>query len=241
MKLPTGVERLDALMDGGLSEGSSYLISGAAFTGKRALARLAFLAALRRGSPAVLVLTNAAACDVRAELAQMDPAYAQYEAAGLAYFIDAYSAGVGANEPLANVAYVDGPLDLNGTSMALNAIEKRIMATHDQHTLILDSVSTLMAYGNGQTVFRFLQVFLGRARRAGASSLLLLSEGMHDDAEVQMIKHLMTGCIELRQEASRCQLRVQGVAQSQSRGWVDYRHGLGEFEITGSFAAGRIR
>ncbi len=241
MKMPTGVERLDALIDGGLACGSTYLLYGPAFTGKRTLARLAFLAALRSGSPAILVLTNAAAADVRRELTELDPAYPGYEAAGLAYFIDAYSASVGANEPNPGVSYVDGPLDLNGMSLALNDVETRIMAGHDQHMLLLDSVSTLMAYGSGQTVFRFLQVFLGRARRAGASSLLLMSEGMHDEAEVQMIKHLMTGCIELRQETSRCQLRVQGLTQTQSRGWVDYRHDAADFEITGSFAAGRIR
>ncbi len=241
MKLPTGVERLDALIDGGLDPGATYLVYGPAFTGKRVLARLAFLATLRQGSPAILVLTNAAASDVRRELSELDPAYAGYETAGLANFIDCYSTSVGANEPAPCVAYVDGPLDLNGFSMALNELSRKIMATHDQHLLLLDSISTLMAYGNGQTVFRFLQVFLGRARRAGASSLLLMSEGMHTEAEVQMIKHLMTGCVELRQETSRCQLRVQGLVQTQSRGWVDYRHDGAEFEITGSFAAGRIR
>lgn len=240
-RLPTGVKRLDALLGGGIQAGSAVLVYGPPFLGKEVLARKFALANLAQDTPAVFVLTNAAAADVRRDLAAGDPNYPQAEGKHMARFIDTYSRGIGAADKFADADYLDGALDLNGISLAVNKAQAALVAHHDAHALIVDSVSTLIAYSNPQTAFRFLQTLIGRARRVGATGYYLMDQGMHTDADVQMFKHLMTGTIEVRESAGKTQVQVQGLGAPQGPGWVEYRFDDRTFEVTGSFAAGRIR
>jgi KaiC/GvpD/RAD55 family RecA-like ATPase len=241
IKVPTGVKRLDSLLGGGVPAGSAVMVYGPPFLGKEVLARRFVLASLAAGLPAVYVLTNAATDEVRRELAASDPAYKQAEAEHRARFVDTYSRSIGAADSFKDAAYLDGALDLNGISLAVNKAQAAILGQHEAHALVVDSVSTLIAYSSAQTAFRFLQTLIGRTRRVGATGLYLMDQGMHTDADVQMFKHLMTGTIELREAAGKMQVQVQGLGASSAPGWVDYKFDERVFEITGSFAAGRIR
>lgn len=241
MKISTGVKRLDELLDGGLPQGSATLVYGPPFIGKETLARLFLCAGLRAGAPGILVVTGASAAEARAQMGALDPHYAEAEKGGLVRFVDAYSRSIGADEPSPGVEYVDGPFNLNELSTAVNTAQGKALQQDHGHRLVLDSVSTLIAYTNPQTTFRFLQVFLGKARRAGATSLLLLEKGMHSEADVQMIKHLMDGVVEFKCENTKDFLHVEGIGVTEDRGWVEYRFTERTIELTGSFAAGRIR
>lgn len=241
MKMPIGVKRLDEVLEGGLPASSCSLLYGPAFVGKEVLARVFFLQGLSMGQPGIFILTGQAASDVRAELAGMDPRYHQWERDGLAHFVDAYSRSIGAEDDHPSTEYVDGPVNLNGVSLAVSNAQRRLIADHPHHRLVLDSVSTLVTYTNAQTTFRFLQILVGKAKRAGATSLLLLQAGMHADAEVQTFKHLVDGIVEMRTESAVNQLHVLGLGITESHGWVDYRFTPRSFDVTGSFAAGRIR
>lgn len=239
-RLHTGIARLDELLDGGLPAGSATLVYGPPFIGKEVLTRTFLLEGAREGVPAVLVLTNAAASDVAIELAAMDPRYHEYEKAGLIHFVDTYSKSIGAEGELPNAEYLDGPVNINALALAVGNVQRKLIAKHASHRLVFDSISTLIAYTNPQTAFRFLQVLVGKAKRAGATSLLLLDQGMHTDAEVQMLKHLMDGVAELKPNDSKFAMKVEGAGVTEARGWIEYRFTATEFEITGSFATGRI-
>lgn len=240
-RLSTGVKRLDALLNGGIPAGSAVLVYGPPFLGKEVLARRFALANLVQGTPALFVLTNTEAADVRRDLGEAEPKYGQAEDKHLARFVDTYSRGIGAADKFADAEYLDGALDLNGVSLAVNKAQAGIIAKHDAHALVVDSVSTLIAYSNAQTAFRFLQTLIGRTRRVGATGFYLMDQGMHTDADVQMFKHLMSGTIELREASGKTQVQVQGLGAPQGPGWVDYKFDEKVFEVTGSFAAGRIR
>jgi KaiC/GvpD/RAD55 family RecA-like ATPase len=241
MKASTGVKRLDELLDGGLPKGSATLVYGPPFIGKEVLTRLFLLAGMRQGVPGVLLSTGAGAGELRAHLAGLDPRYPSYEEAGLARYVDAYSRSVGGEEPFPAAEYVDSPLNLNALSVAVNNVQAQVLGKGPEHRFVFDSVSTLVAFSNPQTVFRFLQVFIGKTKRAGATTLLLLEKGMHTDAEVQMFKHLMDGVLEVKAENTKYLLHVEGIGVTEDRGWVEYRFNEKLLELTGSFAVGRIR
>ena len=241
MKLTSGVKRLDALLDGGIPGGSAVLVYGPPFLGKETLAHRFFLANLAQGVPGVMVLTNQATGDFRTALTGLDPAYLQQEKKGLAKYVDTYSRSIGADGSIPNAEFLDGALDLNGISLAVNKSQRDFIGTHDQNVLVLDSVSTLIAYSNPQTAFRFLQTLIGRIRRVGATAMFLMDHGMHPEADVQMFKHLMTGVIELKDGGGKPQIKVEGLGAPAGQGWVEYKFSDTEFDITGSFAAGRIR
>lgn len=223
-----------------MRERDRILLYGPSFQGKEVLARQAMAANLRDGTPVVMLLTNATVDDVRDNLRRMDPEYDRYEADGLVWFVDAYSRSIGIDEEQPRVQYVDSAVDLNGISLALNRVQSELIKAHDNHVLVIDSASTLVLYSNAQATFRFLQVLIGRARQAGAVCMLLLDQGMHSDAEVQMFRHLVDGVLEARDNKDRSQLRVEGLQVARNPGWIDYRFSDNLFELTGSLAAGRI-
>ena len=241
VRLSTGVKRLDALLNGGIPRGSAVLVYGPPFLGKEVLARRFILASLKAKVPAIDILTNVAAADVRDNLAAQEPGYTALEQAHLLRFVDTYSRSIGAADSFKDAIYLDNALDLNGVALAVNKVQADLIAKHDHHALVLNSVSTLIAYANAQTAFRFLQTLIGRTRRVGATGLFLMDHGMHTDADVQMFKHLMSGTIELRESNGKSQVKVEGLGAPQGPGWVDYKFDERTFEITGSFAAGRIR
>jgi KaiC/GvpD/RAD55 family RecA-like ATPase len=160
---------------------------------------------------------------------------------GLLRFVDTYSRTTGAEEEHPCAEYVDGTLNLNALSGAIDSTERKVLEQGPRHRVVFDSLPTLLAYTNAQTTFRFLQVLIGKARRAGAISMMLLETGMHADADVQMLKHLMDGTIEAKPENGKLLLKMEGIGVTESRGWVEYRFSEQGLEITGSFAAGRIR
>lgn len=240
MKATTGVKQLDTLIGGRMRERERVLVYGPSFQGKEVLARQAMVANMSRGLPVIAVLTNATVDDVRQNLRRMDPKYDEYETAGLAWYVDAYSRSIGIDDNEPQVQYVDSAVDLNGLSLALNRVQAQIIKDHDEHLLFIDSASTLVLYSNAQATFRFLQVLIGRARQAGAITWLLLDHGMHSDAEVQMFRHLVDGVLEARDNKDRPQLRVEGLQVARNPGWIDYRFSDDRFELTGSLAAGRI-
>jgi KaiC/GvpD/RAD55 family RecA-like ATPase len=240
-KVEIGVRRLDDLLEGGLPGASTTLVYGPPFLGKELLTRIFVLHGLRAGVPTILVLTGQATSDARAQLALIDPSYPEHEKNGLIHFVDTYSKSIGAEDDFPNAAYVDGPVNLNAVSLAVNNAQRRIIADHAQHRMVFDSVSTTATYTNAQTTFRFLQVLVGKAKRAGATTMLLLDQGMHSDPEVQTFKHLSDGLIEVRTEGATSLLHVTGIGVTENRGWVEYKFTDKVFDVTGSFSAGRIR
>ncbi|MCD6481111.1 MAG: recombinase RecA, partial [Thermoplasmata archaeon] len=109
-----------------------------------------------------------------------------------------------------------------------------------RYRLVFDSLSTLIVYSDAKAVFRFLQVLSGMCKRSNVTSLFSMTRGMHEEIEVQTIKHLMDGVIEMREEGARFQLRVQGCGEVISRHWIDYLLEGEEIRLTGAFRMGRV-
>lgn len=240
-RVETGVKRLDDMLDGGIPAGATALLYGPPFIGKDVLARLFLLAGCRKGIPGILLLTGDAASDVRKQLAGMDPRYPEYEANGLVHFVDTYSRSIGAEDEHPCCEYVDSPVNLNAVSLAVNNAQRKIISQYAEHRLVVDSLSTIITYTNAQTTFRFLQILVGKAKRAGATTVMLLEQGMHADNEVQTFKHLADGVIEMKSEGPLNLLSILGLGVTENRGFVEYRFTPTSLDVTGSFSAGRIR
>lgn len=239
--VPTGITRLDEILGGGLPERSATLVYGPPFSGKAVMAYQFLLRGLQDGVPAVMVTTDTSAYNLRERLAEMDTNYKRYEEEGLAHYVDTYSKSIGAADDFKFAEYVDGPVNLNAVTLAVNNAQRRFIGEHGNHRLVFDSVSTLMAYTNAQTAFRFFQILLGKAKMAGATAMLLLEEGMHQPSEVQMIKHLTEGVIELKKEDGQGRLHLEGMDTEADHGWIDYEFTRNQLELTGSISAGRIK
>jgi hypothetical protein len=88
------------------------------------------------------------------------------------------------------VAQLSSPSDLTGMSLEFAKHLERFQKTGkgERVRIGLLSVSTLLMYGELQTVFRFLHVFTSRIRSAELFGLFALDPGMHEDKATNTIR-----------------------------------------------------
>jgi len=87
--------------------------------------------------------------------------------------------------------------------------------------LHINSLSTILMYSNIQTVFRFMHVFTGRIKVAGALGIFVIESGMHDEKDIITLKQLFDGMIEIKSENDGNFIRVIGLSPKPTP-WFQY-------------------
>jgi len=239
-KIKTGTPRLDDLLLGGIPFDSNIQIYGPPFVGKEVIVNAFIAEGLKKGVPAIWVLTEKTPSEIREEMRFVVSGYEEYEKLGLVQYVDVYSKSMEAEEDDPQTTYVEDPTDHEGIMKSVNKIAKEFKKTHDYYRLAFRSVSTLVAYLDVQTAFKFLQSFAGRRKRDKAVSFYMVEKGMHQDQEIQMVGSMMDGMIDLKVEQLKSYLSVQGVCDVQSRAWIKYTYSKHGVSI-GSFSLDHIR
>ncbi len=251
-KVKSGTPRLDDLLLGGIPFGSNVSVYGPAFVGKEVIMNAFIGEGLRKGVPAIWVITDKTPDDIREEMEFVLSGYHEYEKLGLVRYVDAYSMSMGEEGSDEYTSYVDEPTDTAGILKAVDIAAKELkdnikekMADEFQgkdpyYRLAFRSVSTIIAYLDSAQAFKFLQPFVGRRKRDKAVSMFAIERGMHSDTDIQMLGHIMTGSVELKVEQLKTFLAVKGICDVQSRAWVRYTFSKKSISI-GSFALDHIR
>jgi len=237
MLAKTGIDRLDELLKGGIPLKSNVLVYAPPFIGKEIILKRFALSGLQEGDSIIFVLTDKSFFDMREEMKNLDNDFEKYEKEGKIRYIDVYSAGVELEEKSKWAIFIDSPINRERIASSIIQILKE---KQSKYRVIFDSISTLIVYSDAKAVFRFLQVLSGICKRMNATSMFTMTRGMHEEIEVQTIKHLMDGVIELREEGARFQIRVQGCGEVISRHWIDYILEGEELRLTGAFRMGRV-
>lgn len=240
MAVETGIDRLDELLKGGLPEVTNTLLYATPFIGKDIIAKYYALSGLQHGKPIIFVLTDRSFMEMKEEMNKLDDDFTSYEEKGMVRYIDVYSKSVELEETGPNVTFVDSPVNREQITASIVKAEKAFTEEYEQHRLILDSLSTLVVYSDAKAVFRFLQVVSGTCQRMGSTSIFTMTRGMHEELEVQTIKHLMDGVIEMKEEGARMRIRIQGCGEVVSRNWIDYLLEQDEVRLTGAFRMSRV-
>jgi KaiC/GvpD/RAD55 family RecA-like ATPase len=120
-------------------------------------------------------------------------------------------------EEAENVRYVSSPADLTkmGVHIANFLHDFWVDDSIKKIKFLLDSASMLLMYSSIRTVFRFLHVFLGKIASIGGISLIVLEEGVHDAEEINILKQLMDGVLELKRD----EVRFGGLEENE---WYQY-------------------
>jgi len=238
MLVKTGIDRLDELLKGGIPFRSNVLVYANPFIGKDILLTRFALAGIENNEGIIFVLTDKSFGEIREEMKKIKPDFEKYESNGRIRYIDIYSPTVELKEESQWATFVDSPVNRERIAYSILQAQKEMEA--ERHRLIFDSISTLIVYSDAKAVFRFLQVLSGTCKRLNTTSYFSMTRGMHEEIEVQTIKHLMDGVIELREYEARYQLRVQGCGEAISRHWIDYMLEENEIRLTGVFRMGRV-
>lgn len=240
MTVGTGIDRLDDLLGGGLPDGSATLVLGSDDTGVDVMSRLFVLEGARQGEAAIVVLTDDTAVDFSEKLAGIDADVPAYEEDGLIRYVDATTADVGSGKEHAAATTVASGSDLNALTGAMNEVQSDILTEHDRHRVVIDDVSTAIVKSDARSVYRFLQVLLGRTRQAGGTVILLMDPDDHDDREIDLVRQLTDGIVETRRDDDEAVVQVRGLGLNKTPGWVEYTFDDTGFTITGALGAGRI-
>ncbi len=239
-KVKTGVPRLDDLLFGGIPFGTNASVYGPAYVGKEVVVGIFMAEGLKKGVPILWVLTDKGPADIREEMAFVLPGYEEYEKLGLVRYIDAYSKSMGAEASDPNTTYVDEPTDHQAILKAVDARAADLKKKYPTYRLAFRSVSTLIAYLDPTTTFKFLQPFVGRRKRDRAVAFYVIEKGMHEEQEIQMLGSLMDGSIEFKVEQLKSFMSIKGICDVQSRGWIRYTYTKSNVSV-GSFSLDHIK
>src|SRR6266849_1982308 len=241
-KVKTGIPRLDDLMFGGIPFGINASVYGPAYVGKEVLVSLFMAEGLKKGVPVLWILTDKGPAEVREEMAFALPGYEEYEKLGLVQYIDTYSKSMGmsAEASDAHTTYIDDPTDHQAILKAVDARAAEWKKKYPTYRMAFRSVSTLIAYLDPTTTFKFLQPFVGRRKRDKAVAFYVIEKGMHEEQEIQMLGSLMDGSIEFKVEQLKSFLSIKGICDVQSRGWIRYTYTKSSVSV-GSFSLDHIK
>jgi KaiC/GvpD/RAD55 family RecA-like ATPase len=239
-KVKTGNSRFDDLLLGGIPFGSNVLIHGPPFIGKEVMIAQFVGEGLKKGIPAIWVITDKTPKDIRDEMNQIVSGYEEYERLGLVRYIDSYSRAMGESTSDPYAIYIDEPTDHEKIMESTEKVAREFKEKHKYYRLAFRSLSTLIAYSDPNTAFRFLSPFCGRRKRDGAVSMYTIEKGMHGEQEIQMLGSIMDGMVDFKLDQLKSFFSVQGISDVQSRTYIRYtvgKHGLS----IGSFSLDHIR
>ncbi len=239
-KAKTGNPRLDDLLMGGVPFGSNVLVYGPPFVGKETMVCQFIAEGLKKGIPALWVTTDKTPAGLREEMKLVLPSYEEYEALGLVAYVDSYSRSMGDTTEDPYTLYVEEPTAHDRIMTAVEETAKKFLEGHEYYRLAFRTISTLVAYSDPNTAFRFLNPFCGRRKRDRAVSMYTIDKGMHGEQEIQMLGSIMDGMIDFKIDQLRTYFMVRGITDVQSRSFIRYtatRHGLS----IGSFALDHIK
>ncbi len=239
-KVTTGTQRLDDLLFGGIPFGINVAIYGPAFTGKEIILNNFIADGLKKGVPAIYVLTDKMPTNIREEMKYIISGYEEYEKIGLIKYVDAYSKSMGEIGDDPYTIYIDQPSDYKELLKAVDDLASGFKKKYKYYRIGFRTISTLTAYSDVTTTFRFLQPFVGRRKRDKAVSMYVLEKGMHGEQEIQTLGSAMDGMIDLKVEKLKTFLCVKGIGDVQSRAYIRYTYSKQGVSI-GSFALDHIR
>jgi KaiC/GvpD/RAD55 family RecA-like ATPase len=239
-KVKTGTPRLDDLLLGGMPFGANVLIYGPPFTGKEVLVNAFVAEGLKKGIPALWVITEKSPKEIREEMMSVLSGYEEYEKRGLVKYVDAYSRSMGDESKDPYTEYIESPTDYESIQKAIENAAKVFNEEHEYYRVAFRSISTLIAYLDPGTAFRFLSPVVGRRKRDRAIAMYTIEKGVHGEQEIQMIGSLMDGMIEFKVENLNTFLAIRGIGDVQSRAFIRYSATKSAVTI-GSFSLDHIR
>ncbi len=216
----TGIKELDDVL-GGIRKGSNIMLIGPPMSGKEVIMNnIMYHGAAKKENAVINVTTRESAVHILEWFKEQNLDLPMSRIG----IIDCVSKTLGGsvieNE---NIKIASSPVDLTGIGVKISQfLEEFAMKKNIQRIqLHINSLSTILMYSNIQTVFRFLHVFTGRIKAAGALGIYIIESGMHDEQAIATLKQLFDGMIEIKTDGDKNFVRVVGFSQKPTP-WFEY-------------------
>jgi len=199
-------------------EPAAILLTGPAMSGKYELLLDFVIEAEDHGEGSLFVTTNESAGGILSDIEDRtgDPPAALR-------LVDCVSEQQGGGQFAENrVEYVNSPGDVTGLGIGVTEQLRRFAeGGTERNRVVFHSLSTLLMYSEIETVFRFLHVLTGRIDSVDGIGLFTLDPTTHEEGDVNTLKQLFDGEIELRDGEDGRELQFSGLSNTPD-GWVDY-------------------
>ena len=122
-----------------------------------------------------------------------------------------------------NIKIASSPVDLTGIGVRISQFFEDFLMKKNvlKIQIHINSLSTILMYSNIHTVFRFIHVFTGRIKAAGALGIFVMESGMHDKQAIVTLKQLFDGVIEIKSENDMNYIRIIGLSPKPTP-WFQY-------------------
>ncbi len=192
--------------------GKATVLVGPPLVGEKEFIYNYILSKLKGGMPVVIISTDASPDGFKKRYIKGKMLLEKFEDEGLLKYIDCYSKNAGEKVvDTSSIKRVSGPLALNEISIALNDVQKSFLGKFEGHTVIFNSLSTLLMYSNSNAVARFIQVFISKVKRADGDIIFTLEQGMHDEKTIVTLEHLMDDILEMKKEGTKIMIKARGI------------------------------
>jgi len=125
----------------------------------------AFIAdGLKKGVPANMDNHREVSKEIREEMTYVVSGYEEYEKLGLVRYVDAYSRSMGDESQDPYAEYIESPTDYESIQKAVETAAKGFQDKHEYYRVGFRSISTLIAYLDPATAFRFLSPVVAEGR-----------------------------------------------------------------------------
>ena len=182
IRISSGIADLDLITEGGYRSPGNIILIGPTGLEKSAMA-YHFASAAGDDEASFIVCANSSPDDLIEKASNLGMDLRKENI----FFIDCYSATLGKEkEATDKVSVVPGPGALNDLSLALNEAIRR--SSGKRMRVVFDTLSAFILYNPKESIRKFLNVIEGRLKSAGATTLFLLDEGVHDKQLVSLME-----------------------------------------------------
>jgi KaiC/GvpD/RAD55 family RecA-like ATPase len=226
-----GIKELDDAI-GGIKKGTNIMLIGPPMSGKEAiLNHIAYHGSIKEENAVIMVTTRESASNILETFRENKRDLPMSRIGIVDCVTKTLGVPVTENE---NVKIASCPVDLTGIGVKISQfLEEFLIKKHVQKTqLHINSLSIILMYSNIQTVFRFLHVFTGRIKAAGAFGIYVIDQGMHDEHAIVTLKQLCDGIMEVKLDNDKSYIRVTGFS-SKPTPWFEYEINGAEIKIVG--------
>jgi KaiC/GvpD/RAD55 family RecA-like ATPase len=227
----TGIKELDTAI-GGIKKGSNIMLIGPPMSGKEVILYYIMYNGAAKNENAVITVTTRESATHILEWFKENKLTLPLSRVGIVDCVTKTLGGAAIENE--NIKIASSPVDLTGIGVKISQFfEDFFMKKNIRKTqLHINSLSTILMYSNIQTVFRFIHVFTGRIKAAGALGIYVIEGGMHDEQAIATLKQLFDGMIEIKSENDKNFIRAVGLSPKPTT-WFEYEIEGANIKIVG--------
>lgn len=209
----------EELVLSGLRKNTIYLLKGPPASGKTVFCFTVALELMKAGNKVICIKTDIPPEECQKHMAHgfnIDLGCPAIK--GLFRLIDAYSWRLQKNSTVLNIT------DLG---QATHILFEVLGGEKQNSFLILDSLSSFVLYNELNSVVKWVEVIIAKMREKGMPGIIVVEEGIHDDAIINMLSVFVDGILETKlvevEGSLKRFFRVFGMRTGQhSTAWVPF-------------------